>query len=87
GIITACDLYDSDVRFLRKAFGVEMERTWRELHGESCFRLHESPPVRQQIIVSRSFGQRLNTFSKMHEAVSFFTGRAAEQLRNDGSWT
>nr|WP_233341452.1 hypothetical protein [Escherichia coli] len=23
----------------------------------------------------------------MHEAVSFFTGRAAEQLRNDGSWT
>ncbi|HDQ6085708.1 TPA: Y-family DNA polymerase [Shigella flexneri] len=87
GIITACDFYDSDVRFLRKAFGVEIERTWRELHGESCFRLHESPPVRQQIIVSRSFGQRLNTFSKMHEAVSFFTGRAAEQLRNDGSWT
>ncbi|MGT2397400.1 hypothetical protein ACVDHD_23430, partial [Enterobacter roggenkampii] len=45
GIITAGDFYNSDVRFLRKSFGVEIERTWRELHGEPCFRLHESPPV------------------------------------------
>nr|WP_320448009.1 DUF4113 domain-containing protein [Escherichia coli] len=58
-----------------------------KLHGEPCFRLHESPPVRQQIIVSRSFGQRLNEIGKLHEAVSFFTARAAEQLRKDGSWT
>ncbi|MDC3590390.1 translesion error-prone DNA polymerase V subunit UmuC [Escherichia coli] len=87
GIITAGDFYNSDVRFLRKSFGVEIERTWRELHGEPCFRLHESPPVRQQIIVSRSFGQRLNEIGKLHEAVLFFTARAAEQLRKDGSWT
>ncbi|MCY5841783.1 hypothetical protein OV762_26620, partial [Salmonella enterica subsp. enterica serovar 1,4,[5],12:i:-] len=33
GIITAGDFYNSDVRFLRKSFGVEIERTWRELHG------------------------------------------------------
>ncbi len=70
GIITAGDFYNSDVRFLRKSFGVEIERT-----GGNCMANHVSgcmnPPVRQQIIVSRSFGQRLNEIGKLHEAVSF----------------
>lgn len=87
GINTGIQFVETDVNFIRKKFGVQLERTWRELHGEACFRLHESPPVRQQIIVSRSFGQRLTELHQLHEAVSFFTARAAEQLRLDGSWT
>lgn len=87
GIKTGAQFVNTDVRFIRKKFGVQMERTWRELHGEACYSLDESPPARQQIIVSRSFGRRLTERHDLHEAVSFFTARAAEQLRLDGSWT
>ncbi|MBL5885584.1 translesion error-prone DNA polymerase V subunit UmuC [Lelliottia aquatilis] len=86
GIKTGAQFANTDVRFIRKTFGVQMERTWRELNGEPCFALDDSPPARQQIIVSRSFGQRLTERHDLHEAVSFFTARAAEQLRLDGSW-
>jgi DNA polymerase V len=86
GIKTGAQFVNTDVRFIRKKFGVQMERTWRELHGEACYSLDESPPARQQIIVSRSFGRRLTERHDLHEAVSFFTARAAEQLRLDGSW-
>lgn len=86
GIKTGAQFVNTDVRFIRKKFGVQMERTWRELHGEACYSLDESPPARQQIIVSRSFGRRLTEHHDLHEAVSFFTARAAEQLRLDGSW-
>lgn len=86
GIKTGAQFINTDVRLIRKKFGVQMERTWRELHGEACYSLDESPPARQQIIVSRSFGRRLTERHDLHEAVSFFTARAAEQLRLDGSW-
>lgn len=87
GIMTAEQFSSCDTRFIRKKFGVTLERTQRELRNEVCFRLHDAPPVRQQIVISRSFGQRLTELQQLHEAVSFFTARAAEQLRLDGSYT
>ena len=45
-----------------------------------CFRLHESPPVRQQIIVSRSFGQRLKEgANKFLMARSSYSSGSASQ--------
>jgi DNA polymerase V len=69
--------------FIRKNFNVVLERTVRELNGESCISLEEAPPPKQQIVCSRSFGQRITTYEEMRQAVCQYAERAAEKLRGE----
>lgn len=64
-------------------FNVVLERTVRELNGESCISLEEAPPPKQQIVCSRSFGQRITTYEEMRRAVCQYAERAAEKLRGE----
>ncbi len=81
GISTALALATADPARLRKAFGVVMERTCRELGGVSCLPLELVPPTRQQIMVSRSFGEKLHKRDDLMAAVTAFATRAGEKLR------
>jgi DNA polymerase V len=83
GIATALALRDADVHWARKAMGVVGERLVRELRGVSCLPLEDCPPPKQSITVSRSFGRPVTTLAEMKEAVAFYTGRAAEKLREE----
>lgn len=83
GIKTVCDLAETDIRFIRKHFSVVLERTVRELRGESCLALDEFAPVKQEIICSRSFGVRLTDYNAMREAICTYASRAAEKLRGE----
>lgn len=58
-----------------------LERTVRELNGESCLSLEDLSPTKKQIISSCSFGERITTFQAMREAICEYTARAAEKLR------
>ncbi|ENW0636922.1 DNA polymerase V subunit UmuC, partial [Salmonella enterica] len=62
---------------------VVLERTVRELNGESCISLEEAPPPKQQIVCSRSFGERVTTYEAMRQAVCQHAERAAEKLRGE----
>ncbi len=73
-------LRDADIRMIRARFGVVLERTVRELRGESCLPL-EAVAARKQIMVSRSFGKRVDDLPPLREAVTAYTARAAEKLR------
>ncbi|HFZ8995956.1 TPA: translesion error-prone DNA polymerase V subunit UmuC [Citrobacter freundii] len=81
GIETALQLADSSTWVIRKHFNVVLERTVRELRGESCLQTGEYLPAKQQIICSRSFGRRITQYSDMHQAVCAYAERAAEKLR------
>jgi len=83
GIKNALDLADSPVPTLRKHFSVVMERTVRELRGESCLALEEMAPAKQQIVCSRSFGHRVTDYQDMHQAICAWAERAAEKLRGE----
>ena len=85
GIHTVRQLKDFDVHRLRKRFGVLMERTVRELRGESCLDLCSIAPPKQQIICSRSFGRYVTTLPELEEAITSYMTRAAEKLRNQQS--
>jgi len=85
GIITALQLADSNVSMIRKNFDVIVERTTRELNGESCLALEDAPPPKQQIVNSRSFGQRITQLEDMQQAVVLYATRAAEKLREQNS--
>ena len=83
GINTALQLAQANTAFIRKNFSVILERTVRELNGESCISLEEAPPAKQQIVCSRSFGERITDKDAMHQAVVQYAERAAEKLRGE----
>ncbi|WP_413728721.1 translesion error-prone DNA polymerase V subunit UmuC [Sodalis sp. RH19] len=83
GIFTVLQLADSHPPFIRKHFSVVLERTVRELCGESCMALEEFAPTKQEIISSRSFGERATTYQSVREAVCAYAERAAEKLRGE----
>lgn len=83
GIKTVLDLADTDIRFIRKHFNVVLERTVRELRGEPCLQLEEFAPTKQEIICSRSFGERITDYTSMRQAICSYAARAAEKLRSE----
>lgn len=85
GIHTVQELRDFDVSRLRRRFGVVMERTVRELRGQSCLQLVDVSPAKQQIISSRSFGRYVTDLEELEQAVSSYMSRAAEKLRKQNS--
>ena len=84
GISTALDLADANPVWIRKHFSVVLERTVRELNGIACIPFDDNPPHKKQIVVSRSFGERITQLSDMRQAISSYMTKAAEKLRNEG---
>lgn len=86
GIKTAWQLATADPKLLRRRFNVNVERTARELQGVPCFPFGDSGPERkQQIICSRSFGEKIVSLESLQGAVASFVGTAAGKLRAQGS--
>lgn len=85
GVATVADLRDRPPAEIRSHFGVVLERTVRELNGESCLDLEELAPAKKQIMCSRSFGREVETFAELREAVLAYVSRAAEKLRGEGA--
>jgi DNA polymerase V len=85
GINTIENLRQAAPEYIRQQFSVVVERTVKELNGIPCIELEEVGAPRQQIMVSRSFGSEVTQLSDLSESVSYFTSRAAEKLRHDGS--
>ena len=86
GIKTAWQLATADAKLLRRVFNVNVERTARELQGVPCFAFGDSGPERkQQIICSRSFGEKVFSLDSLQGAVASFVGTAAGKLRAQGS--
>ena len=83
GINTALDLASVSPQNIRKKFSVVLERTVRELKGERCLNIEDDISSKKQIIVSRSFGERVSNLEMLKPIVSNFAVRAAEKLRNE----
>ena len=83
GIDTALQLADAEPEFIRQHFSVVVERTVRELRGESCLALEQLAPTKKQIISSRAFGDRITDKQQMQEAISEYVSRACKKLRQE----
>jgi len=83
GIHNALQLARAHPALIRKNFNVVLERTVRELNGESRIPLEELPPAKQQICCSRSFGERITSKVAMQQALCLYATRAAEKLRGE----
>ncbi|KMG76295.1 protein SamB, partial [Klebsiella pneumoniae] len=45
--------------------------------------LEEAPPVKQQIVCSRSFGEKITEYDSLRQAVCQYAERASEKLRKE----
>ncbi|WAH62196.1 Y-family DNA polymerase (plasmid) [Pseudomonas silvicola] len=81
GITTAWHLSLADPRAMGRKYSVVLERTIRELRGESCMDLEQAAPDKQSICSSKMFGKRVHTLEGLREALASYMHRAATKLR------
>ncbi|NTV13955.1 MAG: Y-family DNA polymerase [Desulfobulbaceae bacterium] len=81
GIQTALDLKNGDDSLIRRQLTVTGARTQLELRGIPCIDLDTSPPAKQSIMTSRSFGQPVTSLTDLREAVATYISIAAAKLR------
>ena len=85
GIRTAADLAAIDPIWMRRHFSVIQEKLVRELQGESCLDVEETPQAKKSIQVSRSFRDATDHFDTLAEAVATFAAKACEKARQQCS--
>tara|TARA_A100001011_G_scaffold110599_1_gene117216 strand:+ start:4247 stop:5515 length:1269 start_codon:yes stop_codon:yes gene_type:complete len=83
GVYSGYELVQMDIRLIRKKFSVVLERTVRELRGESCIQIDDHSEPKKQIVVSRSFRSRIQNLSALKPLISNFAVRAGEKLRQE----
>lgn len=81
---TAWDLSRAEDGWVRKAMGAVGLRTVMELRGIPVHDLESIPDARQSCCVSRSFGETVDDFGSVRDAVVTFATRAGEKVRRDG---
>lgn len=84
GVHDVLRLKRADPKRIRDEFGVLLERTIKELNGESWLELDETLPEAKQVMSSRSFGTRVTSLQELEEAVSFHATNASARLRKHG---
>lgn len=86
-VTKAIHLAQYDKKALRQMFNVNIERTARELTGQVCFGLEESPEPKQNIASTRMFGKRVYELLELRQAVASYAAKAAVKLRKEGMLT
>lgn len=81
GIHTVNDLRRAPLTWIRKTFGVVVERTVCELRGIACIDIEEAAPAKKQIISSKTFGKMVLEYDELCESAATYMSRAAEKLR------
>lgn len=83
GIYTAYQLMHCDDWWVKKEMSISVLKTVKELRGEECIEVQFEQPAKKSIISSKSFGYKVTELKDLVEAVSSFTARAAEKLREE----
>ncbi|MGA8163562.1 MAG: Y-family DNA polymerase [Waddliaceae bacterium] len=81
GVITAKDFRDADDSLIKKQLTTVGLRTAWELRGISCLPLEEIPLPKKSVTCSRAFGHPIDNLEELNEAISSYTARAAEKIR------
>lgn len=85
GIKTAYDLAKLSPKQARDTWNIELERTVRELQGESCKHWDEVKADKQQIFSTRTTGKPITSFDELTEALTMHASIAAKKLREQNS--
>ena len=82
GISSSYDFYQADIGVIETLLGVNGKKVYQELYGNSCVPIESIPPIRQQIVSSRSFGSDLKDFHELNQALTSLARKAVYKLNN-----
>lgn len=80
GVTTALDFAMLDRQQVASGFGINGERTWRELNGETCVE-YSGDSTAKSIMVSRSFERDIFSLAELEQAVCAFSTIIGKKLR------
>ena len=83
GIYNAKQLKNKSNTWIKKNSNVLGSRTAMELRGISCINLEKTESKRKSCVVSRSFGQRIEKYQELKEAVASYCLNASEKIRSE----
>ena len=83
GIYNAKQLKNKSNTWIKKCSNVLSSRTAMELRGISCIELEKTTSKRKSCVVSRSFGQRIEKYQELKEAVANYCLNASEKIRSE----
>ena len=83
GIYNAKQLKNKSNTWIKKSSNVLSSRTSMELRGIPCIDLETITSRRKSCVVSRSFGQRVEKFQELREAVAKYCLNASEKIRSE----
>lgn len=83
-IHSSYDFYRADVGTVGSILGVNGKRVYQELKGKSCISIESIPPIKKQIVSSRSFGCELVSYSEVNQALTSLARVAINKLRFSG---
>jgi len=83
GIYNAKQLKNKSNTWIKKSSNVLGSRTAMELRGVSCIDLEKTKSKRKSCVVSRSFGQRIEKYQELKEAVAGYCLNASEKIRSE----
>ena len=79
-ISTVYDLKNSNPKWIKKIFGITLERTVLELNEVACYKIETKRPAQKQILSSRSFGHTVSDIAQLADAISHFIEKAIVKL-------
>ena len=83
GIYNAKQLKNKSNTWIKKSSNVLGSRTAMELRGISCIDMEKTKSKRKSCVVSRSFGQRVEKYQELKEAVANYCLNASEKIRSE----
>ena len=83
GIYNAKQLKNVSNTWIKKSYNVLSSRTAMELRDIPCIDLEATSSKRKSCVVSRSFGQRVENFQELKEAIASYSLNASEKIRSE----
>ncbi len=83
GIYNAKQLKNKSNTWIKKNSNVLGSRTAMELRGISCIDIEKTKSKRKSCVVSRSFGERIEKYQELKEAVAGYCLNASEKIRSE----
>lgn len=78
---TVFDFMSKEVEWIKEFLHEPGVATWHELHGTVAYDLDTAPHQQKSVMSTRSFGRPVKDMQELGEALSTYTARAAEKLR------
>ncbi|MEN3044955.1 MAG: Y-family DNA polymerase [Candidatus Hydrothermales bacterium] len=82
GITNAFQFKNLDVKWVKENLTLKGLKILNEIKGIKCFKIEENAKIKS-ISVSRTFGEKIESFKEIKEAVSYLISLAAERLRSE----